>query len=262
MPQSYRHISPEIALKIRLVITDIDGTLTSGGYPISEVVSQSVRYLEDQGIMVGLASGRTLPGLEDVARDLSISGPIIAENGGVAKLNINTDPVDLGYSREPALRCLKKLKTLFPDAIQEREDNQYRLVDVVFWSHGIETEQLKKHLDDTELLDSGYILHLQPKGISKGKTLIRILDEIGDGSLSPEAVMVFGDSLTDISLFQLFSHSVLIPNSSLPCQHRQLVENVARYTGDLNSGDGFTEVAFHIVNTRLNCNQETGNKAM
>jgi len=200
--------------------------------------------------MVGLVSGRTLPGLEALARDLGISGPVIAENGAVARLKVNGEIVDLGYSRRPALRDLAKLKRLFPDAITEREDNQDRLVDVVFWTHGIDTEELRKHLEGTQLLDSGYILHLVQEGVSKGKTLMTILARIGNGDLSPEEVLVFGDSLTDMSLFELFPYSVLITNARLPVEQRQVLQGAAKYKSKLGSGAGFAEVIYHILLTR------------
>jgi len=62
MITSYREITPELARRIRLVMTDVDGTLTDASDSISSVVSESIRRLEDGGVIVGLVSGRTLPG--------------------------------------------------------------------------------------------------------------------------------------------------------------------------------------------------------
>jgi len=231
-------------------MADVDGTLTQDD-SISSVVLEVTSRLQEQGIIVGLVSGRTLLELEALASHLGISGPIIAENGGVAKLKVNSELVELGYSRQPALKAVEKLKTLFPDAIRGREDNKDRIVDVVIWADGVETEELRRHLGDTQLLDSGYILHLLQKGVSKGRTLMGLLGEIGDGNLSPAEVMVFGDSLTDISLFELFPHSVLIINPKLPVKQRELMQERARYVSDLYFDEGFAEVAFHIINARV-----------
>jgi len=250
MSISYRHITPTLASQIRLVITDVDGTLNYGGDSVSTEVSEVISCLQEQGIIIGLASGRTLPMLESMASDLGISGPLIAENGGVAKLKANDELMNLGYSRQSALKALKKLKTLFPDALKEREDNKDRLVDVVFWAYGIATEELIKHLGDTQLLDSGYILHLMQKDVSKGRTLMRLLGEIGDGNLSPANVVVFGDSLTDISLFELFPHSVQIINPRLSFELSQPLQELAEYFSELPVDQGFAEVARHIINTR------------
>ncbi len=250
MPQSYRQISPQLACQIRLVMTDVDGTIIAGRGPIGSAVLQAIRRLEEQGITVGLVSGRTFPRLESLAHDLGISGPIIAENGGVAKLKVNGDIVDLGYSRQPALEALEKLKALYPNAIKEREDNRDRLIDVVIWSHGIEVSELRRHLGQTQLLDSGYILHLMQQGISKGGTLMRLLGQVADGSLAPANIMVFGDSTTDISLFELFLHCVFITNPKLTIEQWQELKKIARYVSDLAVEEGFVEVASHIVNVR------------
>jgi len=231
-------------------MADVDGTLTAGGDSISLAVSKVVRSFEEQGVAVGLVSGRTLARLESLAQDLGITGPIIAENGGVAKLKVKSELVDLGYSRQPALEALEKLKALYSDAIQEREDNKDRLVDVVMWSHGVEVEELQRHLGKTQLLDSGYILHLLQEGISKGRTLIRLLGKIADGNLSLEDIMVFGDSPTDMSLFKLFPHSVLIINPMLPAEKRRVLKQAAKYVSSLPFGDGFAEVASHILSAR------------
>lgn len=250
MAQSYREIGSELASQIRLVMTDVDGTLTLGGDSISPSVLEAIHCLEKWGIIVGLVSGRTVPMLQSLAGNLGMSGPIIAENGGVAKLKTNGELLDLGYSRQPAIEALQKLKARFPNRIKEREDNKDRLVDVVFWSQGIQGEELMNRLEDVQLLDSGYILHLMQKGVSKGRTLMRLLGRIGDGSLSPAEVLVVGDSTTDLSLFELFHHSVLILNPRLPIEERQVLQRVAKYVSEHPYGDGFAEVALHVIDAR------------
>ena len=103
MPQSYRQISPQLARQIKLVMTNVDGTITTDGDSISSIgfrvirhLEELIRHLEEQGIIVGLVSGRPLPELESLAHDLGITGSIIAENGGVTKLKVNGRLMDLG----------------------------------------------------------------------------------------------------------------------------------------------------------------------
>ncbi len=250
MSESYRQISPDLANQIKLIMTDVDGTLTAEGTSVGSVVLEVVSRLHKQGIIVGLVSGRTLPELESLASDLAISGPIIAENGGVAKLKANGELMDLGYSRQPALKALEKLRTLFPDTIKERGDNRVRMIDLVIQTSGIEIEELTRHVEDVQIVDSGYILHLMQKGISKGRTLMRILGELEEGEISPAEVMVFGDALTDISLFELFPNSVLVINPRLRGEYIEQLKKYARYMSDLPFEEGFAQVAMHIVDTR------------
>ncbi|HEY31792.1 MAG TPA: HAD-IIB family hydrolase [Dehalococcoidia bacterium] len=231
-------------------MADVDGTLTDEDGSESPAACKTVRRLEQCGITVGFVSGRHLSNLEALAQQLEISGPIIAENGAVAKLTPDGEILDLGYSREPALKELNRLKQLFPGAIREREDNAERLVDVVFFIDGVAHSVVREQLGDIQYYDSGYVLHLMERGISKGRTLLRLLNEMGYQDLSPTETLVIGDSPTDISLFELFPYSVLIPNPRLTDTQRRAVERVARYVSDLFCGDGFAEVAIHIAMAR------------
>jgi HAD superfamily hydrolase (TIGR01484 family) len=103
MTQSYLNITRKLAREIRLIVADVDGTLVSSGDSVSPTVAETIKSLEHYGIMAGFASGRTLPRLEPLAMALKISGPIIAENGSVAKLKRDSELFNLGYSLQPLL---------------------------------------------------------------------------------------------------------------------------------------------------------------
>lgn len=250
MAQSYRQITTELASQIKLVMTDVDGTLTSGDGSFSSTVQSAIWSLERQSIAVGLISGRNLSRLESFAKQLNISGPIVAENGGVAKINKEGALIDLGYHQEPARKAIEKLSRLFPGAIEDGGWNKQRMVDLVIKINGIEAQELRKHLEDVELLNSGYVFHLLEKGISKGTTLLRVLKQQGDGQLSTAEVLVIGDSTTDLSLFELFPHSVLVQNPSLPSEDRELLLDAAQYVSESDCGEGFAEVALHVTHVR------------
>jgi len=250
MTISYLKITPTLARRIRLVVADVDGTLLSDGDSVSPEVATAIKSLEQCGIMVGFNSGRPLTRLEPLARKLNMSGPIIAENGCVAKLTKDSELFNLGYSREPGLKTILKFKTDFTGAIREAPDIKDRLIDVGFYADGIPHEDLIKRLEGVQLLDSGYMLHLIPQGVSKGKTLKRMMGLIGNGTLRPDEVMVFGDSSTDVSLFTEFESSVLIVNPRLTKQQTENLRKFAKYQSYLPFGDGFVEVVSHILKQR------------
>ncbi len=81
-------------------MTDVDGTLTADGTSFSPVLKECVARLRSAGIMVGLVSGRDLPRLESIVNWIEVNGPLIAENGGVARLSPEAANLDLGYSRK------------------------------------------------------------------------------------------------------------------------------------------------------------------
>ncbi len=248
MAQPYTYIPYKTAAGLKLIMADVDGTLIDSGNDIDGKVIEAVHLLEEHGILCGLVSGRTVRMLEEVAGILSCHGPIIAENGGVARLKPGGEFLDLSYSRKAALDTLAELKKQFPGRIVERYDNSERSIDIVFRPQDVSVEELHRFLGESQLLDSGYICHLMQKGISKGVTLSRILVEIGSGKITPAEVMVFGDSPTDLSLFQMFGHNVLIPNYRIDEDAKSLLINSASYVSSSQAGAGFAEAAFHILN--------------
>jgi hydroxymethylpyrimidine pyrophosphatase-like HAD family hydrolase len=72
-----------------------------------------------------------------------------------------------------------------------------------------------------------------------------VLDEAKE--YSRDEVMVFGDSATDLSLFELFPNSVRIVNPGLPEEQTGIIEKKAAYVSERQYGQGFSEVALHIV---------------
>ncbi len=250
MVTSYRSLTPETAQRLKLVMADVDGTLNNGGDRVSPEVAEAIRLLRQSGITVGLVSGRTDPMLQAMALNVNIDGPLIAENGAVARLTCQSRHVDLGYSRQPALDALAKLKERYPGRIREREDNSDRIIDLVFWADGVTMDEIKACAGDVQVLDSTYILHLMQKGIDKGKTLKRLLGMMDGRMIKPDEVLVIGDSMTDLSLFKLFPESVLVPNPNIPEADRKVLTGAARYISDHEAGEGFVEVADSIVKLR------------
>ena len=250
MAQSFREISPSLAKSLRMLMLDVDGTLNDGGDELVPEIPKLVTKMEEMGIKVGLVSGRTLSRLESMAHFLNISGPIIAENGGLAKVRVDEPLLELGYSRQPALDALAKLNRLYPGQIKEREDNLERQIDIVFWSLGPELSELKKHVGDVQVLDSGYICHLMQADICKGTTLTRLLNMLPYGGLNNENVIAIGDSMTDITLFEQFPNSILVPSPKLLPEEKAKLESVAGFISDHSIEKGFIEVAGQIVNAR------------
>lgn len=247
MSSSYKSITRQIAQSIRLIMTDIDGTLTEGGDSLISQVDDAIVKLERKGILVGLVSGRTDSMLQKMAAQLNITGPLIAENGAIARINPSAPLLELGYSRLPANEALAKLYAAYPGQVSERWDNSERMVDIVFRAEGVPIEELRRLLPYVQVLDSHYIMHIMQKGINKGETLLNILPLVANGAIVKDQVMVAGDSATDLSLFEIFPVSVLIRNRRIPPEESRMLKKVAHYISDNEQGYGFAEVASHIL---------------
>jgi len=247
MATSYKDIKFEDISSIRLIMADVDGTLNDGSDMVLPEVIDAIHELEFNGILMGLASGRSDAMLRKIANLLQIKGPVIAENGAVARLSPNSDLLDLGYSRKPAIEALTKLKDLYPGQVKERWDNSQRMIDIVFQIDNVSIGELEALLPDVQVLDSKYIMHLMQKGISKGATLLKLLSLLPDGNLNKEQVLVFGDSSTDLSLFEIFPYSILVRNPLIPIEEGHVLEERARFISNLEQGRGFAEVIQHIL---------------
>ena len=70
---------------IKMVATDIDGTIVKWGCAYSDGVKDSIRKLCENGVKVVLVTGRMHCATTPVARDLGINTPIVSYQGGLIK---------------------------------------------------------------------------------------------------------------------------------------------------------------------------------
>lgn len=70
------------ARKQLLVVTDLDGSLLDDAYAW-QAATPALRRLKEGNIPLVLNSSKTLAEMQDLAADLELSSPIVAENGGL-----------------------------------------------------------------------------------------------------------------------------------------------------------------------------------
>ena len=75
---------------IRLIATDIDGTILIPEKQFTKGVKDCIKSLQDCGIKVVLVTGRMNAAAELVARELGLSTPVISYQGGLIKENGKT----------------------------------------------------------------------------------------------------------------------------------------------------------------------------
>ncbi len=257
MNYTYKYITQSIANKIKLVMTDVDDTITSNDGSIGAAVKEAINLLVKQKITVGLISGRSMKNLENCADKLGINGPIIAENGGLVKLNPQSKTHTLGCQQD-AVKALDKLKSRFGPDIQSGEWNTGRETDLVICCEKVPFREIQRHIAEVDIIRTSYFhgnrytLHLVRKGISKGNILKMLLSRLDHGEINTGSTLVLGDGLNDLSMFRLFHHGVSIPNSNQPEKHRKMIMEAASYHSSASGGEGFAEVVNHIIDMRLN----------
>ncbi|MCH4168553.1 MAG: Cof-type HAD-IIB family hydrolase [Streptococcaceae bacterium] len=93
--------------KVRLVMSDIDGTILNGQHQLTSAAKSSVSELVSQGIYFILASARPPKAMIGIAEELKIKMPLVAFNGALI-----TIPVAAGQFKEIYSLPLEKLDAI------------------------------------------------------------------------------------------------------------------------------------------------------
>jgi phosphoglycolate phosphatase (TIGR01487 family) len=195
----------------RVVVIDIDGTITDSNKSLSVEAVQSLRQLEAHGIPVVLATGNVRPVAYGLWRFIGLSGPLCCENGGVLWHPSWPDPVvrASGQDAQEAAEWLSEriegldgagIATnrwresewcLYPD---EDLDAVCSLMAKSPWAH-------------LSVVRTGFAIHLMDPVLSKGQGLKELFERL-DWSLD-EALCV-GDAPNDLSMFDVCRWSVAV----------------------------------------------------
>ena len=230
-------LTPERLTDIRLIATDIDGTLTSEGKFTTELL-QAIDLLNTKGIKLLLVTGRSAGWVSAVNNYLPVAGSI-AENGGVyfndrGEFDFLTQIDRIETHRAQLASRFWELQELYPQ-IQESIDNQFRITDWTFDLGDLTDLELQEI--DIRCQAWGYSFtfstiqcHIKPSHQDKGVAILRTIEEYFP-ELKPTQIITVGDSPNDASMFdpQRFPHSVGVANiqdylSQLPYQPQYLTK--------------------------------------
>lgn len=231
---------------IKLLVTDMDGTLLDLDHRVSEENRRAVEWCLKEGIEVVLASGRSFFSVRPQALDLGLSGPQISLNGGMV--------ADAATGKLHSLRPLAA--PLVEPVVKKLEDLGF--CPIIFAGSGIYSAQKGRETDliesfgepeisiisrrdlehlsdpvkvlihyergplDTELArffgsqvltirTGALFLEFQTPGVSKGEALRGLLDEKG---IPPDQVIALGDNDNDVSLFNVATWSFAVANAT------------------------------------------------
>lgn len=223
--------------KIRLIASDLDGTLLlNGAQSLRPETCRLIHSLTARGIYFFAASGRQYPNLQRLFAPVKNEIGYICENGCLSFFQgeliyketmsrelgqeilraiwekegceillsgVNTSylqPKDMGYYYHMR-DVVKNNVTLVPDIFQVRED--YMKISV-YMEKGIEQTAdywAKRFGDRLTVVTSGFEwLDMMPKHVDKGLGLRRVMDYL---EVKPEECMVFGDNYNDIEMLEM-----------------------------------------------------------
>jgi HAD superfamily hydrolase (TIGR01484 family) len=238
---------------IRLIATDMDGTLTKAG-KFSAPLLQALEDLTASGIKVLIVTGRSAGWVSGISSLLPVVGAI-AENGGLYYPSGSEQPIaltaipDLKLHRQQLALTFEQLKLKFPQ-IQESADNLFRITDWTFDVAGLKSEELQILGNLCEQMGWGFTYstvqcHIKPQSQNKAVGLLQVLREYLP-QYSSEQVVTVGDSPNDESLFEqrYFPISVGVANV-LKYVHQ--LQHQPTYVTSAAEAEGFCELASHIL---------------
>lgn len=194
-----------------MIVFDIDGTLLDLDGFQPELIPL-VREIENMGIVVSLASGRTLPNVTPIQQALAVSGFVIGENGGMVWDSKEGFPIrclaDGSRARDAAKWLATQIDGLDPEGI---ETNRWRETE---WCL-LDTENYEKMKDalkesrwpDLQVVPTGFAVHITEKELNKASGLKVAFEQRG---INPKKVIAIGDASNDIPMFEMCGFAVAV----------------------------------------------------
>ncbi|WP_085829309.1 Cof-type HAD-IIB family hydrolase [Clostridium massiliodielmoense] len=260
---------------IKLIATDMDGTLVNNKGNINENIFELIHDFHDKNVKFVAASGRFYSQLNNNFKKVKGDMILIAHNGAVIKYNNNGKTlytnamkkedmktvinykfdlsgfVFLGgestaYVIDPSKELLDKFdKSEVPvGLVNSLDDISVPIYKITYYiAEGASSEfvnNLRKSISDNlEVVVSGYNwVDVMNKGVAKGSA-VKILQEKFE--ISSKNTMVFGDYYNDLSMFKVAHHSYAMKNAP------EDVKQNANFIADSNDNDGVYKVLSEYI---------------
>lgn len=242
--------------QVRLVATDMDGTLTANG-EFTPTLLAAFESLRHHGIKVMIVTGRSAGWVSAIVNYLPVVGAI-AENGGIYIDKQQPEPIILpdiprmSQHRDRLSKVFRKLQTRYTQ-LQPSVDNPYRLTDWTFDIAGLAPDDINWLEATCQAQTMGFTYsnvqcHIQVLRQNKAAGLKRVLATKFD-QLSTNEIVTVGDSPNDESLFDpaQFPHSVGVANVA---HYLPRLTHQPTYITSAAEAQGFAELVRHLVSKK------------
>jgi Cof subfamily protein (haloacid dehalogenase superfamily) len=75
----------DVLKNIKLIVSDIDGTLLRDDGTVGPETRELISQLSEEGVIFSLATGRLHSAVTEIAKDISLNGPVISLDGSLIK---------------------------------------------------------------------------------------------------------------------------------------------------------------------------------
>jgi HAD superfamily hydrolase (TIGR01484 family) len=240
---------------IRLIATDVDGTLTREGKFTTELL-QAIDLIRAKGIELLLVTGRSAGWVSAVNNYLPVAGAI-AENGGVyfdrngSGFDFITRIDSIEEHRAELANRFWELQSRYPQ-IEESSDNQFRITDWTFDVAGLTDLELGEIAVQCQQWGYSFTFstvqcHIKPPLQDKGVAILHVLKQYFP-QITPQQIVTVGDSPNDASMFDraLFDRSVGVANIQ---HYAAQLAHQPQYVTKLPEVAGFCELV-NLLKTR------------
>ena len=268
------------------VFLDIDGTLLNSRHQIMPCTRSHLEYLQGRGIPIVLCSARPPEGVNLVAEQAGLQGPVACYNGGLIFDENHTILRDVGIDIQTAMDFKRFVSEQFPDLVVSAylynvwlaEDPQHPLIEQEVEITGflplegtleqlasaashvhkllcigdairiraLELETRKRFPQLMALRSKATYLEILSPESTKGSAAQVLLEHFG---LSPKQAVAFGDSDVDVDMLKYCGLGVAMGNAP-----RSLKE-AADYVTASNDEEGV-----YIALNSLRLKAPTGNR--
>jgi Cof subfamily protein (haloacid dehalogenase superfamily) len=254
---------------IKLVVTDMDGTLLNSKHELHPEFYSIFRQLREKGILFAAASGRQYHNIRNVFSDIENEMFFIAENGGYMVhqgQDLLVQEMDQALTRSLiadsksidgtfTILCGKKkayIEDVTPFFVEHFEkyydeyevvkdlmnvsDDQFLKIAICDLSgaEGNTYKLFRNRTEDLQIKVSGNIwLDISHKLANKGRALSVLQNKLG---IDSSETIVFGDYLNDLEMMQEAHFSFAMENA-----HPE-VKSAARFSARSNDENGVLEI--------------------
>ncbi|HEY3420400.1 MAG TPA: phosphoglycolate phosphatase [Methanomassiliicoccales archaeon] len=198
--------------KYKLLVCDVDGTITDNRKRIQTLGIETLRQVQDNGYTVSLCSGNVLPVAFGLSTFIGLKGPVIAENGGLVSYK---EQIFQLHSAETANKAFAYLQTRMPEVDRLFTDNWRRTEVAIKRSFDLETVRAVLKDWNVEIEATGFAIHLMEPGHSKVDGVRKACQILG---VDISEVVAIGDSDNDVKMLRQCGYGIAVGNASGPAK--------------------------------------------
>ena len=239
---------------IRLIASDVDGTLTQNGKFVPDLITTLDR-LKSAGIKVLLVTGRSAGWVSALVNYLPVEGAI-AENGGIFLQPNGTQDLlssvpNLSRHRILLENTFHQIKQLFPHLCPSA-DNQFRITDWTFDVDDLSADDIQAISTQCDQMGwsftySNVQCHIKPVHQDKATGLLSVLSNHFP-ELNPQQVLTIGDSPNDEAMFDPAKFPVSVGVANI-LHYRANMSHLPKYVTQASEFAGFSELAKLLLQT-------------